>query len=253
MFVQSDANLRQYSLNFNKTSTQISNAKIYLETLLTTQVDLNGDGNITTTEMLQALSYRSISNIPTMNLWCRSSVPGSTCYTTTPNVVETAAMFNDMVNNFLTSSQHTFDGSGNLLVSSMTSTFPNTSWSDSQCQQNNLIFNSNARVLSSWNLATTFPVSRVCGYVNANLSSAFVSSTYILSGTQTFFSDVYIGMRQNYKRIYCISVDYITGCTSGGTLIGKTCSSGSAVISTAYSCSVGLFYVSYKAAQHHDI
>ena len=243
MLVQSDLNLRQYSMNFNKTSTQIASAKTYLRVLLTAQIDINGDGNITTTEMLQALSYRSISSIPAVSLWCQSTASGSNCYTTTPTYVGTAVMYNDMVNNFINSAQHTFDGSGNLLVASMASTFPNTTWPDTQCQQNNLLYNSNAQVMTTWTLATTYPVSRVCGYVNANLSSAF-TTTNILSGTQTFFSDVYVGSRQNYKRIYCISVEYITGCTNGGSLSGKTCSTGSPVTVSSYSCSVGLFYVS---------
>ena len=216
----------------------------FTKNLLSVQVDLNGDGNITTLEMLQALSYRSISSIPTIQLWCETAVRGSVCYDPVdPGYIETSVIFDDMVNNFLTSSQHTFDGSGNTLVASMASTFPNASWPDSQCQQSNLIFHSNTQVLTNWALLNTFPVLRVCGYVNANLSAAF-TTTNILSGSQTYYTDNYVGARQNYKRIYCIAVDYLTGCTGGGTLSGTTCSLGTPVRASAYSCSIGLFYVS---------
>ena len=228
LLVQSDAQLTVYSQTFNTSTEQIKNAKAYLGTLLSVTVDLNGDGNITTAEMLSALSYRSISLLPQLKLWCRTTIPGGYCYADrNPNMVEVTDMYNDMVNNFLTSAAHTFDGSGNPLVSTMLSTYPSASWSDSQCQATNMKYTSTPSVTTNWAISSLSQVSRVCGYVNGDLSSLF-TTTDILSGKQTQFIDSSPPTATNFKRIYCVSVDYTIG----------------SVKSTSFECSVGLFYVS---------
>ena len=225
------------------------NAKRYLGSLLKVQVDSNGDGNITRTEMVNALKYRSIVNLPTaLKLWCRTPVWGGYCYgDADPNMIAVSDMYKDMMKNFYSSIYHTFDGSGNPLVSSMTSTYPSPSWPASQCQQYNMKFTTTPLVSTNWLMSSITSVYRVCGYVNGGLSSAFSTSvtTDALSGKTTSFTDTNApaAIVANFKRVYCVSVDYAAGCSDGSALNGKKCATGTVVKATSFECSVGLFYV----------
>ena len=246
LLVQSDFKLTQYTNTFNNTNTQLTNAKLYLNSLLKVQVDLNGDGNITRTEMLSALKYRSIVNVPiALKLWCRTPFSNSYCYADVdPNTIAVSDMYKDMEKNFLYSTYHTFDGSGNPLVSSMTSTYPSPSWTAAQCQLTNMQYTTTPQVVTDWTFSSITSIFRVCGYINGGLSTAF-SSTDALSGKNPTFKDTNapVSIVANFKRVYCVSLDYATGCSDNSFLNGKTCATGTVVKATSFECSVGLFYV----------
>ena len=245
LLIQSDPELTRYSANFNNTPTQIANGMAYALDLISVQVDINGDGNIATDEMLTKLSYRSISLLPDVPLWCRTADVSGYCYgDANPDLIAVTDMYNDMVNNFVNSLYHSFDGTGNPLVSAMTSTFPNPSYSVATCQKFDLNYAATPQVISNWKISSVSQIQKVCGYVNGNLSSAF-TTTGILSGASTTFTDFKASTTTDFKRVYCITVIYVTGCVDGTALSGKVCPSGSEVITAqSYECSVGLFYVS---------
>ena len=73
---QADSKLRQYSANAS--AYFLINVEAYLLNLLHVGVDVNGDGNITTAEMLTALSNRLIytPGMTQLPLWCRSALWG---------------------------------------------------------------------------------------------------------------------------------------------------------------------------------
>ena len=76
-------------------------------------VDVNGDGNVTSSEMMTALRNRLIysSGMEILPIWCRSAQSGSYCYEDFGGaVVEVSSIYNDAMVNFNTSG--TFDGSG---------------------------------------------------------------------------------------------------------------------------------------------
>ena len=227
-----DQQLRQYTASYASMSVdQLISAKNYLTNLLSVLVDVNGDGAIARNEMTTALRFRSIQspNMSSLNLWCKKA-SADDCYYKTPNLIPVSNIIQDAWTNFnKNNSKHTFDGSGISFVNSMSSTFPNASWSDDQCKvydsvQNPLTYQ---HVKTAWQLTTTHPsISRVCGYSNGILNGNF-KTTSILNGTQTNFVDISMVTASNlYKRVYCISIDY------------------NAFQATAYECSVGLFYVS---------
>lgn len=89
------------------------NVEAYLYNLLRVGIDVNGDGNITTTEMLTALKNRLIFSpgMLQLPLWCRSAMIGSYCYEDYGgDIVEVNSIFNDAVVNYNITG--TFDGSG---------------------------------------------------------------------------------------------------------------------------------------------
>jgi hypothetical protein len=115
-FFVSDPPLSDYSAGFNTSSNQITQAKLYLHTLMSSVVDMNGDGYITRSEMISILSYRSIGSSyfrTGLKLWCKSVTTGSDCYMENTGVVPSAQvsvddMFFDASNNFVKSLKHTF-------------------------------------------------------------------------------------------------------------------------------------------------
>lgn len=110
---QADTKLRQFSSNASAYA--LVNIESYLYNLLHVGVDVNGDGNITTTEMLTALGNRLIysSGMTQIPLWCRSAVVGAYCYDNFGgDMVEVQSIFSDALLNF--NMTETFDGSGEL-------------------------------------------------------------------------------------------------------------------------------------------
>ena len=236
MLFFSDPRIRQYSINFNSSNIeQMKAVKSYVSTLLKTSVDINGDGNITVTEMTDALKYRSVwsSSMSNLPLWCRSA----TCnIDKTSILIETKKLYNDAINNFLTSPKHTFDGSGIPIITSLSSTYPSPTWTDAQCRSCNPRWfpKTYQRVMTTWNWisdSAKATATRVCGYSNGLFNPAFVT-TSVLSGTQTSFRDnVDVSENNLFKRVYCISVDYSE--------------------QTDYECAVGLFYVRINKISHN--
>eukprot|EP01037_Dinobryon_pediforme_P019164 gene19164-biopygen11647 len=85
------------------------------------EVDINGDGIITRTEITAALGYRSIQSsvLASIPVWNNANYTDS---------VPVTNLFNDAITFFTTSPKHTFDGSGANDLLSITSTYPNTNW-----------------------------------------------------------------------------------------------------------------------------
>ena len=110
MFFQADTKLRQFSSNASAYT--LINIESYLFNLLHVGIDVNGDGNITTTEMLTALRNRLIysAGMTQLPLWCRSA-EGTYCYEDFGgDLVEVESIYNDALLNFNLTG--TFDGSG---------------------------------------------------------------------------------------------------------------------------------------------
>jgi hypothetical protein len=225
-----DTQLAQYTASFNSTAEQIFDALIYLTNLLFTNVDINGDGNITRVEMLQYLSYLSVYNVNTtayVTLWCQVAVAGSYCYDNTDSILVTD-MYNDAVNNFYAAPYHTFDGSGVEVVYGMTSTYPNPEFSATECAVYDSFSNPTTfkHVETSWSLSgPANAINQVCGYSNGISVSAY-TTTSILDGSQTNFVDnIPVTDNDLYKRVYCINVSYKLACgtTAGYQYVAPNC------------------------------
>ena len=111
MLFQADTKLRQFSSNASAYS--LINIESYLYSLLHVGIDVNGDGNITITEMLTALGNRLIfsSGMTQLPLWCRSAAVGAYCYEDFGgDMVDVSSVYSDALLNFNLTG--TFDGSG---------------------------------------------------------------------------------------------------------------------------------------------
>ena len=111
MLFQADTKLRQFSSNAS--AYDMVSIEYYLYNLLHVGVDVNGDGNITTTEMLTALQNRLIYSfgMTQIPLWCRSAQVGAYCYEDFGgDIVEVNSVYSDALLNFNLTG--TFDGSG---------------------------------------------------------------------------------------------------------------------------------------------
>ena len=111
MLFQGDAKLRQFSANASVYA--LIDVEAYLYNLLHVGVDVNGDGTITTAEMLTALRNRLIysSGMTQLPLWCRSAEVGAYCYKDYGgSIVEVTSVYADALLNFNLTG--TFDGSG---------------------------------------------------------------------------------------------------------------------------------------------
>ena len=236
MLFMSDRTLRQYSLKFNASNfDQIKAAKHVVLTLLKTSVDINGDGNVTISEMQKALKYRSVwsDDMSHLPLWCSSasSPLSANCYKdenrNPSTVIETNRIYADAVFNYLDSSKHTFDGSGIPFMKSLLSSYPTASWNEDKCKSYNPTWDPTnyKRVDTTWDWTSNRPtITQVCGYSNGAFVPAFVTSG-MLTGVETKFTDnVPVSPSNMFKRVYCISVVYAA--------------------KTSFECSVGLFYVS---------
>lgn len=245
LLLHSDLQLRQFTqFHDSSNSDQISNALRYLNHLISNQLDINGDEVVTTEEMLQALSYRNLVVNPSLKMWCKNASEGGYCYEDkNPTAINVEDLYNDMVFNFLNSYAHTFDGSGSPIVSSISSTFPNSSWSDSDCRQHSSLNGNSPQVVTSWAFTDSALVKKLCGYVNGYFSAP-VTISDVSAGTFTSFIDTEVSSFPS-KKVYCIYVTYVSGCTEGASLdANRRCPSGTEyTYKSSYSCSVGLFYV----------
>lgn len=157
--------------------------------------------------------------------------------------------------NHIESRFHTFDASGVSSIQYLSATYPLPSWNSSTCMSHDLNYFPSPQVDVKWEYSwtTTVPLAalrRVCGYSNGLLNTDF-TTTDILTGGKTVFSDTSFNNSESniyYKRVYCVSLDIITGCT-GNRLLNRTttpfsCRLPSLVqVSTVFSCTTGLFYV----------
>lgn len=236
LLFHSDLNLAKYSREFNKTSSQIFDATQYLKSLLYVMVDMDGDGSISTNEMVASLTFRSVGvqdlNLP---IWCTSAVRGSYCYNN--KNVDVDSIFNDAINNFMSSEDHTFDGSGVPILRNLNSTFPSPSWSADSCSRYdqsraipNQAINASNQVNTTWVVSDRTKLRRVCGYTNGRLDKAFNAVEALTMGKQDYFVDLTYNRTAiaRFKRVYCLSVEY---------------ENANRQIVVSYECSVGLFYV----------
>ena len=184
VFFQADTKLRQFTTSASETVT----IEAYLNNLIRVGVDVNGDGVITTAELLTALGNRLIysDGMTQLPLWCITAKVWSYCY---EGVVEVQNLFDQAMANYIATGY--FDGSGTKIdlgcagVTSMIATYPVPSWSVNTCRTSDHSINPSATISVEWILRASPPVKRVCGYVNGYLDNEF-STTPILTGTQTF-------------------------------------------------------------------
>lgn len=219
------------TLLFNSDSTLIqapnlrdtANSLRYLHNLLSVTIDVNGDGVLSTSEMLNYLKTRSVSAIGMLNmpLWYDPEGISHSIYSVQDLYTE-ATLF------YQISPKHKFDGSGLTIIQNLTSTYPSASWDNSKCETYDFSRPNHKYVETSWNFTKGYTIQRVCGYINGDISSKFQTNK-ILFGNQTYFTDTsLISSADSYKRVYCIYVYYLN---SGKSMEG-------------FECSVGLFYVS---------
>jgi hypothetical protein len=232
LYLMANRLLRSYSELFYEIDRAIARAHLF--DLITITLDVDGDQVITRDEFLIALADGSVDSLHMRTAdfpaWCRNvlDVKSPCSYESIP----TEEIFNDAYNNYLNSPSHTFDGSASSFVTSMSATFPSTSWTSAMCRARQ---DQNAVV--QWNFTKlTQPASirRVCGYTNGVMNSDFEDDSNLQLGiTSTFIDTLPVDADNGPKRVYCISVE--------------TCQGGPCTIATSdYSiaCTVGLRYVS---------
>ena len=223
LLLNADSTLIQASSAFQSPNFDLLSVETYLLNLLSVDININGNGQITVAEMLTYLKSRSIytEGMEVLPLWCSRTV----CH---PTLYPVKKFFSEAIQYFLSTPKHKFDGSGLAFVVNLTSTFPSPAWSVGQCKR----YDSSWRgehVQTSWNFTVPkdLKIQKVCGYVNGLLNSDFTTDR-ILTGQQTTFVDYSPILPSNlYKRVYCILVYYLL---SGSAFSG-------------FECTVGLFYV----------
>jgi hypothetical protein len=221
----------------------------YLYNLLRVEVDVNGDGNITRSEMVNALKTSQLysRSIDVLKLWCQSTDvspnrPTNFCYENFNDVVQVSDMFRDAMSNF--NATGTFDGSGIDELTSMQATYPSPGWNITTCKAFDRSVNPNAVITASWKMAKTRPIKRTCGYVNGILDNDF-STSDVLTGAKTTFQDNTNTSILSNKRVYCIAVEF---CKTGYIVSNGMCYSSignttvSPPASIRYECAVGLVY-----------
>ena len=221
---QSDITLNSYTASYTN-KTDVYGVSQYLLSILKIEVDINGDGIITRTEITAALGYRSIQSsvLASIPVW------NNVNYTDSVPVTD---LFNDAITLFTTSPKHTFDGSGADDLLSITSTYPNTNWNSDLCYQYDSFLNPNYSPVSvTWQYSQPYSnivaggLAQVCGYVNGRLINDFDVSYNLNDGYQTNLLDNGPDTDLSFKRVYCL-VTWHNDFT------------------TQYQCSLGLFYVS---------
>ena len=245
LLLQADTKIRQFSAA--PSAIESVSVESYLFNLIQVGVDMNGDGNITTSEMLTALRNRLIfsSGMTQLPLWCVTADVWSYCY---EGIVEVKAIYTQALANFRATGY--FDGSGTEVavgfssVTAMTATYPVPSWSLDTCRAYDHSIHPSATIIIQWSIAKNPNVKRVCGYINGYFDSDF-STTPILSGSQTSFIDS-VPANSSYlnKRVYCVAVEY---CSWGSILFDHACFTDTthtkiAPFVVSYVCSVGLIY-----------
>ncbi len=244
LLLASSRDLRDYTKTYdaNTVAGTLSSVRAMLKNILEQEVDINSNDEITASEALQALSVKSIysKGMDALPVWCNAFNSSGSCSFT---AVTTDSVLTDALFNYQTSLEHTFEGSGSAQISSLTSTYPDSSWTIAQCQQydHGIYASTASNVLTSWS-TTAAPTGRTylktCGYINGLKSSVFTTDN-VLKGLTTQFSDsVAISTDNRYKRVYCIAMYYAIGCTDP-----PTCNSYTS-LEVKTECAVGLYYVS---------
>ena len=225
LLFQSDITLNSYTASYTN-KTDVYGVSQYLLSILKIEVDINGDGIISRTEITAALGYRSIqsSALASIPVWNNAN------YTDSVPVMD---LFNDAITSFNLSPKHTFDGSGASDLHSITSTYPNTNWNSALCYQYDSFLNSNYSPVSvTWQYSQSYSnivaggLAQVCGYVNGRLINDFDMSYNLNDGYQTNLLDNGADSDLSFKRVYCLVIWHND-------------------FTTQYQCSLGLFYVSY--------
>jgi hypothetical protein len=233
LLIQSEITLKKYSSKFSPTDAdQTRSATEYFDDLLSILVDDDGDGTITTTELLSALNTRSVysAGMDSLPAWCTSAgAADKPCYATS---VPRATMYNDGVQNYLYSEKHQFDGSGSPVLANMSSSFPDPSWTTTQC---NTTTNS---ITTTWHYMKpeiNF-IPRVCLYRNGILLSqdAFDPKGALLNASVDSSNAV------SNRRVYCVWAQHCV--MRDGMCVYSP--SGQISWNQSYECSVGLIFVS---------
>ena len=245
LLFNSDTNLRTYTSSIGNISSvprsslsqnqldQLNSAYSYLHYLLTVEVDINGDGNVSLSEMQNAIQVRSVSifDISSYPVWCKRAAAGSLCYKL---VVSVSSIYTDALSNFATSLKHTFDGSGVPVIDALTSTYPSPSWPISTCKSyDQAQFPYSYRpVTTSWvfRISNSFALKSHCAYdVSTGMVLSYSNSSTVDNRNSIQLNDSSpISTTNSFKRLYCIAVVYSSNITSF----------------ISYECTVGLAYVS---------
>ena len=245
LLLNANKELRDFSKNYNatKVASVLPSVRSSLKTILEQDVDMNSNDEITKEEALNALFVKSIysKGIESLPVWCISAYGDSSCYA---SAVPTATVLANALTNFGSSSEHTFDGSGFSEVATLTSTYPDSSWSSADCKayDHGLYASTAKNVITKWKTASpttsgTYYV-QTCGYINGLKSSAFTTDD-VLKGRRTNFTDnIAISSDNLYKRVYCVALYYAVGCTNPPSCTSYT------RLDVKTECSVGLYYVS---------
>lgn len=227
ILIQSDLTLRSFTQD-NGTSSEYD-IHYYITEMLNVELDENGDGYISREETILAMKYRSLtstvitSKSTLLPLWRYKS-------TLIYDLVSISELYKNMRTNYQGGTK-SFDGSGIDIVTSISTDYPNSSWTSAHCNQYDAYNNPNyAAVQVNWaysqsvsDLKNSEGLNQVCAYVNGQLAQQ-----YSQHGSQDLSITNFIGDQisndLSYKRVYCIVVMYLNRPNQ-------------------YACTVGLYYV----------
>lgn len=185
---------------------RLSAAYGYLYNLLAIDVDVDGDSNITRSEVMDALRFRqvSIANSDSIPLWCRKAVAGN-CLNLDVVQVQVKDIYSDALKNFNESVKHTFDGSGVAALSQFTATYPRSSWSKDTCQKYDQSISSKP-LRVSWTLSPpqSTSINLVCAFVMSSSSPEYSKTDEFTVRDEQSFMDY--STISSYKRMYCVRV-----------------------------------------------
>ena len=200
-----DSQLRTYSGTFYN-PTNLPTVTTYFKSLVQIQLDADSNGIISRTEMLTFLQSRSVAFAPQdepQYIWL-SSYDSSNVYV---NEVDTQTLISDALRNLQMSAKHTFDGSGQAGISSISSIYPDESWTSDQCTSNDHYAHQSPQPSTPihWTFATGASNINVCLYSNGQSLGANSQSTGIKNGavlSYDYLRTDYIG-----KLVVCIQLN----------------------------------------------
>ena len=222
---------------------KFNDGRMFLNSFLNTEVDLNGDGHIVTQEVMAALKFRSVDAKGlslNFNVWnCQQDFTGCAS-----NSVDKSRIYNDALNCYLSSGKHLFDCSGVSIINNLGSEFPKSD-NNAFCQKSDQTWYPSTyhKPYTNWTY-TPAPTSsgqssigangNVCIYSNGyNIDGAPFNSVDIGRGKSSGFQDPNRNVNvTSYRRVYCIAVLLNDGTYS-------------------YECSQGLFHVSIANLYNH--
>lgn len=260
LLMNSDIQLRTYSATIGtfagKPTTQdqfdrLNAAYGYLYNLLAIDVDVNGDSNITRSEMTDALRFRevSIANSDSIPVWCKIATTGN-CLN--KDVVQVKDIYSDALNNFKDSLKHTFDGSGVDVLSQFTATYPSSSWSKDTCQLFDQSLPPYKPLSVNWTLSQPQSTSilLVCAYDMSTGSPIFSKDQFTYPAQESFTDLSPISTISSFKRMYCVRV--VTDQSESVECIpGLTYVSYSHSVRIVFYCRAVIFSFYYSVAGWH--